>query len=257
MNEIIMVASGKGGVGKTTVSSSIGVSLSQLGKKVCLIDFDFGLRNLDLALGLENNVIYDIVDVMMDNCKLREAVIKDNKYLSMGFIPAAQFKDDVNFNIDKFESILTELKKKYDYIVIDCPAGIGENVIMASKFSTMGIVVVNAEPYSLRDADKLVSIMEKNEQIKDIRMIVNRIRKDFVKKGLMLNINDIIEVIGVRLLGVIPEDKSVIEASIKGTPAVLLKRNKTATEFMNIAKRICGENIPLTDFKKKTLFKSK
>ncbi len=255
MKEIIMVASGKGGVGKTTVAASIGVSLSMMGKKVCLIDFDFGLRNLDLALGVENLVVYDIFDVMLENCKLREAVIKESKYFSLGLIPASQFKDNEEFNREKFEEILKELKKKYDYIIIDCPAGIGENVTIAAHFATFGIVVVNPEPYSLRDADKLVSVMEENGQLKDVRMVVNRIRKDFVKKGLMLSINDIIEVMGIRLLGVVPEDKTVIEASIKGTPAVMMKKSKTSAEFLNMAKRICGVNIPLTDIKKKRFFK--
>ena len=254
MSEIIMVASGKGGVGKTTVAASIGVSLSQLNKRVCLIDFDFGLRNLDLALGLEDMVVFDIVDVALENCKLREAVIKDSKYMSLGFIPASQFKDDVELTNDKFASLINELKRKYDYIIIDCPAGIGENVQLASEFATMAIVVVNPEPYSLRDADKLIACIESHKNIKDTRLVVNRIRKEFVKKGLMLTVNDIIEVMGVRLIGVVPEDKSVIEASIKGIPAVMMKKSKTASRYYDIARRICGENVPLTDIKRKRFF---
>ena len=254
MSKVISVISGKGGVGKTTVTANVGIALSILGQKTVIIDTDIGLRNLDLALGLENSVVYDMSDLVSGECRMREAVIKDEKYHGLGFIPTSQFKTDIGLDFEKFEKIITELKKQYDYVIIDAPAGIGEGFEMAAKLSDMSLIVVNPEPFSLRDADRVASLLE-DAGVSDLRLIVNRIRPEMVTKGVMLNIDALIEALGVRLSGVIYEDCAIIEHAICGEPIVLDERSVTGNEFMNIARRICGENIPIEKIRRRKLFK--
>lgn len=254
MGKIIMVASGKGGVGKTTVTANISIALSSLGKSVIAVDADLGLRNLDLALGFENSVVYDIVDAVLENCRVREAVIKDEKYGKLSFLPASQFKDDIVVEFSKYSKLFEELKDKYDYVVIDCPAGIGDFVKNIIKISNLAIIVANPDPYSLRDADKLAYIME-NEGLEDIRLVINRLRKKLISKGIMPDINGIIEALAVKLLGVINEDEKFIECSITGVPLVMSKKNKQQKAFLDIANRIEGKNIPITEIKRSRLFR--
>lgn len=254
MSKVISVISGKGGVGKTTVTANVGIALSMLGQKTVIIDTDMGLRNLDLALGLENSVVYDMTDLIAGECRMREAVIKDEKYHGLGFIPTAQFKTEEGIDCEKFEKIIDELKKQYDYVIIDAPAGIGEGFEMAAKLSDMSLIVVNPEPFSLRDADRVAALLEEIG-VHDLRLIVNRIRPEMVAKGVMLNIDALIEALGVRLTGVLYEDSAIIEHAICGQPIVLDERSVTGTEFKNIARRICGENIPIEKIRKKKLFK--
>lgn len=250
MSKVISVISGKGGVGKTTVTANVGIALSLKGHKTVIIDTDIGLRNLDLALGLENNVIYDMVDLVMGECRLREAIVKDERYGCLGFIPTSQFKTESDLDFAKFEKIINELKKQYEYIIIDSPAGIGEGFKTAAKLSNMALIVVNPEPFSIRDADKVAGLLE-NLGVKDMRLVVNRLRPDMVGRGIMLDIESLIEALGVRLAGVLFEDESVIEAAICGMPVVLNEKSKTGIEFKNIAKRITGENVPIENVKKK------
>ncbi|MBQ2897352.1 MAG: septum site-determining protein MinD [Clostridia bacterium] len=254
MSKVISVISGKGGVGKTTVTANVGVALSLLGHKTVIIDTDLGLRNLDLALGLENNVIYDMVDLAMGECRLREAVIKDERYGALGFIPTSQFKTDNNIDFERFKKIILELKRQYEYIIIDSPAGIGEGFETAAKLSDMALIVVNPEPFSLRDADRVAGLLE-NLGVKDMRLIINRVRPQMIDRGIMLNLDSVIEALGVRLVGVLYEDESVIEAAIFGMPVVLNKKSKIADEFNSIAKRINGENVPIENIKKKSVWR--
>ena len=254
MSKVISVISGKGGVGKTTVTANVGIALAMLGQKTVIIDTDIGLRNLDLALGLENHVIYDMSDLISGECRMREAVIKDNRYHGLGFIPASQFKKDTGIDFDKFSKVIEELKKQYDYVIIDSPAGIGDGFEMAAKLSDMSLIVVNPEPFSLRDADRVASLLEELG-VKDSRLVVNRIRPGMVTKGIMLNIDALIEALGVRLAGVIYEDSAIIERAICGLPIVLDEKSVTGDEFKNIARRICGENIPIEKIRKRKLFK--
>ena len=202
MGIIIVVASGNGGVGKTTITANTGLALSSLGHNVIAVDTDLGLRNLDLALGLENDVVYDIVDIALENCRVREAIVRDEKYSKFSFLPASQFKDDIFVDFEKYKDLFLELKNKYDYVLIDCPAGIGEMVKNIIKLSDMAIIVANPDPYSLRDADKLAYIMEEFG-VKDIRLIVNRVRRNLISKGIMPNVGAIIEALAVRLVGVV------------------------------------------------------
>ena len=254
MSKVISIISGKGGVGKTTVTANVGIALSMLGQNTIIIDTDVGLRNLDLALGLENSVIYDMADLVSGECRMREAVIKDERYHGLGFIPASQFKTEIGLDFEKFEKIITELKLQYDYVIIDAPAGIGEGFEMAAKLSDMSLLVVNPEPFSLRDADRVASLLEEHG-VSDLRLIVNRIRPEMVTKGVMLNIDALIEALGIRLAGVLYEDSAIIEHAICGTPIVLDERSVTGAEFKNIARRICGENVPIEKIRKRKLFK--
>lgn len=254
MSKVISVISGKGGVGKTTVTANVGIALSMLGHKTVIIDTDVGLRNLDLALGLENNVVYDMSDIISGECRMREALIKDERYHGLGFIPASQFKTETGVDYGKFARVIEELKKQYDYVLIDSPAGIGEGFEMAAKLSDMSLIVVNPEPYSLRDADRVASLLEELG-VRDLRLIVNRIRPEMVTRGVMLNIDALIEALGVRLAGVIYEDSAIIERAICGMPIVMDERSVTGEEFKNIARRICGENIPIEKIRKRKLFK--
>lgn len=254
MGKVILVASGKGGVGKTTLTANLGIALAKCGKEVVLVDNDIGLRNLDLALGLENSVFYDVIDVINEDCKIREAIIKYEKCGKLSFIPASQFKDDFVLDKDKYFEFIQKLKEKFDIVIIDCPAGIGDNMLNAANASDTALIIVNPDPYSLRDADKLATLLEKYDNIKDVRLIINRMRKELVNKGIMLNIDNIIEALGIRLAGVIFEDSAIIEASIKGEPVINGLKSKSGKAFDDIAKRICGENIPIEEIKPKKRF---
>lgn len=254
MGKTILIASGKGGVGKTTLTANLGITLAELDNDVLVLDNDMGLRNLDLALGLENNIFYDAADIISDDCKIREAVIKYDKNSKLSFIAASQFKDELDIISDKYASFVNKLKEKYDYVLIDCPAGIGDNLKNAAMCCDMALIVVNPDPYSLRDADKLASVFDKYENIKDVRLVINRMRKELINSGIMLNIDSIIEALGIRLAGVIMEDAKVIEASIKGEPIVNMNKSKTGKSFRDIALRICGNNIPITEIKPRKRF---
>ncbi len=250
MGKIIVITSGKGGVGKTTVTANVGIALSLLGNNTVVVDTDLGLRNLDLALGMENLVVNDIIDVATEECKIREAVLRNNKCGSLAFLPASQFKDKKLLTEDNYKRLLERLKERYDYILIDCPAGIDEGFDIALSMCDMALIVVNPEPYSLRDADKVVGLCEE-KNISDIRLVVNRLRKKLVNEGVMLNIDSIIEAIGIRLIGVVYEDDDMMKYAIYGTPAILNKKSKTGKAFMDIAKRITGERIPVLDVKQR------
>lgn len=254
MGKTIVIASGKGGVGKTTLTANLGLALASLDNRVLLLDNDMGLRNLDLALGLENNVFYDVADVICEDCKTREAVVKYDKDAKVSFIAASQFKDELAIDPEKYASLINKLKEKYDYVLIDCPAGLGDNLLNAVMCADIALIVVNPDPYSLRDADKLAATFEKYENIKDVRLVINRMRKELVSSGIMLNIDSIIEALGIRLAGVIMEDTKVIEGAIKGEPIVNVSKSKTAKSFMDIALRICGNNIPIREIKPKKRF---
>ncbi len=254
MGKVILVASGKGGVGKTTLVANLGIAIAKNGKDIVLVDNDIGLRNLDLALGLENSVFYDVADIINEDCKIREATLKYEKCGKLSFIPASQFKDDFVLDSEKYSAFIKRLKEKYEYVIIDCPAGIGDNMKNAAISADMALIVVNPDPYSLRDADKLATLLEKYENIKDVRLVVNRMRRELVNKGIMLNIDSIIEALGVRLAGLVFEDAEIIEASIKGEPVINNSKSKSAKAFEDIAMRLCGANIPIEEIKPRKRF---
>lgn len=244
MGEVIVITSGKGGVGKTTTTANIGTGLAALGYKVVLVDTDIGLRNLDVVLGLENRIVYDIVDVTHGNCRLKQALIKDKRFEGLHLLPAAQTKDKTAVTPDQMRELSDELKKEFDYVIIDCPAGIEQGFKNAIAGAERAIVVTTPEVSAVRDADRIIGLLEAAE-LREPKLIVNRLRPAMVKKGDMMSIDDIIDILAINLVGVVPEDEMIVVTTNKGEPAVLDDKSKAGQAYRNIAKRITGEDVPL------------
>ncbi|MER2089824.1 septum site-determining protein MinD [Sporosarcina sp. JAI121] len=245
MGEAIVITSGKGGVGKTTTSANLGTALALQGKKVCLIDTDIGLRNLDVILGLENRIIYDLVDVIEGRCKVQQALVKDKRFDDGLFLlPAAQTTDKNAVNPEQMKTLITELKRDYDYILIDCPAGIEQGFKNAISGADRAIVVTTPEISAVRDADRIIGLLE-NEDIEPPKLIINRIRRHLMNNGDSLDVNDITTHLSIDLLGIILDDENVISSSNKGEPVVMDPSNPAAIGYRNIARRILGESVPL------------
>ncbi|MCP8617009.1 septum site-determining protein MinD [Salirhabdus salicampi] len=244
MGEAIVITSGKGGVGKTTTTANIGTSLALLGKKVCLVDTDIGLRNLDVILGVENRIIYDIVDVVTERCNVKQALVKDKRFDCLHLLPAAQTSDKTAVTPEGIKKVIDELKPDYDYIFIDCPAGIELGYQNAIAGADKAIVVTTPEKSSVRDADRIIGLLEK-EDIEPPYLVINRIRTHMVKSGDMLDINDIVSTLAVDLLGIVADDEEVIKASHHGEPIAFQPNTKASISYRNIARRILGESVPL------------
>ncbi|SDK40728.1 septum site-determining protein MinD [Sediminibacillus albus] len=244
MGEAIVITSGKGGVGKTTTTANLGTALALMEKKVCLIDTDIGLRNLDVVMGLENRIIYDIVDVIQKRCKLKQALIKDKRFDCLYLLPAAQTSDKSDLTPEGMEEIVTELKQEYDYILIDCPAGIEQGYKNAVAGADKAIVVTTPEKSSVRDADRIIGLLEK-EDIEPPHLIVNRIRNHMVKTGDMLDVDEIVQILSIELLGIVADDDEVIKASNHGEPVAFHPNTKASLAYRNITRRILGETVPL------------
>ncbi|WP_026569815.1 septum site-determining protein MinD [Sediminibacillus terrae] len=245
MGEAIVITSGKGGVGKTTTTANIGTALALMEKKVCLIDTDIGLRNLDVVMGLENRIIYDIVDVIQKRCKLKQALIKDKRFDCLYLLPAAQTSDKSDLTPEGMEAIVAELKQEYDYILIDCPAGIEQGYKNAVAGADKAIVVTTPEKSSVRDADRIIGLLEKEEKVEPPHLIVNRIRNHMVKNGDMLDVDEIVQILSIELLGIVADDDEVIKASNHGEPVAFHPNTKASLAYRNIARRILGETVPL------------
>ncbi|OZU89827.1 septum site-determining protein MinD [Virgibacillus indicus] len=255
MGEAIVITSGKGGVGKTTTSANIGTALALMGKKVCLIDTDIGLRNLDVIMGLENRIIYDIVDVIQERCKLNQALIKDKRFDFLALLPAAQTSDKSAVTIEGMKKIVTELKQEYDYIIIDCPAGIEQGFQNAIAGADKAIVVTTPEKSSVRDADRIVGLLEKQD-MESPKLVINRIRNHMMKNGDMIEIDDIVQILSIDLIGIVIDDDEVIKASNSGNPVALQPNSKASIAYRNIARRILGETVPLQSLEsEKGMFK--
>ncbi|MCC8014714.1 MAG: septum site-determining protein MinD [Eubacterium sp.] len=250
MGKVIVITSGKGGVGKTTTSANIGTGLAQLNKNVLLIDADIGLRNLDVIVGMEDRIVYDLTDVIEGNCRLSEAIIKDSKLQNLSLLPAAQTKDKTSVTPEQMEKLCAELKESYDYVIIDCPAGIEQGFKNAIAGADMAIVVAVPEVSAVRDADRIKGLLEQ-AGIKEPKLILNRVRPEMVKSGDMLSLEDIKEILCIESIGVIPDEASVIIASNKGIPVINSENSLAAAAYKNIVKRIEGEDVPLLDLNKK------
>lgn len=246
MQNVIVVTSGKGGVGKTTTVANLGSALAQAGKKVVLIDTDIGLRNLDVVLGLENRIVYDLVDVVEGNCRLKQALIKDKRYDGLYLLPAAQTRDKNAVNPEQMKKLIVELGDEFDYVLIDCPAGIEQGFKNAIAAAKSAIVVTVPDVSSVRDADRIIGLLSANG-IDDCRLLVNRLRPDLVKKGDMLALDDTLDILGIELIGVVPEDEKIIRSSNMGEPVVQNDKSMAGKAFRNIAKRILGDNVALLD----------
>ncbi len=256
MGEVLVITSGKGGVGKTTTSANIGTGLAALGYKVVLVDTDIGLRNLDVVLGLENRIVYDIVDVAQGNCRLKQALIKDKRFEGLHLLPAAQTKDKSAVNPEQMIELCNELKKEFDFVVIDCPAGIEQGFKNAIAGAQRAIVVTTPEVSAVRDADRIIGLLEAAE-LRNPRLIVNRLRPKMVKKGDMMGIEDIVDILAIDIIGVVPEDETIVVSTNRGEPAVLDNNSKAGQAYRNIAKRLTGEEIPLMNLEADTGFMQK
>ena len=245
MGEVIVITSGKGGVGKTTTTANLGSSLAEAGKKVVLVDTDIGLRNLDVVMGLENRIVYDIVDVVEEKCKLRQALIKDKRFEELFLLPAAQTRDKTAINEEQMKELTKKLKEDFDYILIDCPAGIEQGFKNAIAGADRAIVVTTAEISAIRDADRIIGLLESSE-IRNPELIVNSLRPNMVKKGEMMEVDDIVDLLSVDLIGVVPDDEYIITQTNKGEPVIKNKKAPSGKAYIEIARRILGENIDVT-----------
>ncbi|MFZ3170567.1 MAG: septum site-determining protein MinD [Carboxydocellales bacterium] len=246
MGEVIVITSGKGGVGKTTTTANIGTGLAALGKKVVLVDTDIGLRNLDVVMGLENRIVYDIVDVTSGNCKLRQALIKDKRFEGLFLLPAAQTKDKSAVNQEQMKKLCDDLKAEFEFVIIDCPAGIEQGFRNAIAGAERAIVVTTPEISAVRDADRIIGLLEAAE-LREPELVVNRLRPQMVKKGDMMGIDDMIDILAVKLIGVVPDDETIIVSTNRGEPAVLDQNSRAGQAYRNITRRIAGESIPFLD----------
>ena len=244
MGRVLVITSGKGGVGKTTTVANIGTGLASLGQKVVLLDTDIGLRNLDVVMGLENRIVYDIVDAATGQCKLKQAMIKDKRFENMYLIPAAQTKDKNAVNESQMKAICEELKEEFDFVLIDCPAGIEQGFKNAIAGADAAIVVTNPEVSAVRDADRIIGLLEANG-LNEPKLIINRMRANMVKQGDMMGVDDMLEILAVKLLGVVPEDDNIVISTNRGEPAVLDQKSQAGQAYRNIVQRIMGNNVPI------------
>ncbi len=243
----IVVTSGKGGVGKTTTTANVGAALARQGERVCVIDTDVGLRNLDVVMGLEGRVVFDLIDVFEGRCRLRQALVKDKRVDSLHLLPASQTNDKSSLSEARMQETVRRLVEEegFDRVLIDSPAGIESGFQTAASAADGAMVVVNPEVSSVRDADRIIGLLEARE-IQDVRLVVNRIRPEMVKRGDMLEVEDVLEILGIKLIGIVPEDERILVSTNVGSPAALEEnsRNGAGGAFRDIAKRVRGEDVP-------------
>ncbi|MBU5592737.1 septum site-determining protein MinD [Clostridium sp. MSJ-4] len=244
MGEAVVITSGKGGVGKTTTTANIGTALASMGKKVVVVDGDTGLRNLDVLMGLENRIVFTILDVLEERCRLKQALIKDKRFPNLCLLPTAQTRDKGDIRPDQMLRVVNDLKEEFDYVIIDSPAGIEQGFENAVVGADRAIVVVNPEITSVRDADRVIGKLDA-KGLERHEVIVNRLNYEMTKNGDMLDIDDIIETLSVKLIGVVPDDRTITISTNKGEPIVLDENAMAGKAFRNIAKRITGEEVPL------------
>ena len=253
MSQVIVVTSGKGGVGKTTTTANIGVGLAMRGKSVVLIDTDTGLRNLDLLLGLENRIMYDLVDVTEGRVPYNKALVRHKKFETLFLLPTSQVKDKSSIKPAQLIVLCNELRKEYDYIIIDCPAGIEQGFQTAIAAADTALVVTMPEISAVRDADKIIGELGRADK-DNIKLIVNRIRPQMVEKGDMLDMNDINDILSISCIGQVPDDEMVVTATNKGEPVIVSGSSLAGKAYTNIVGRICGEEIPFMEFPKEGFF---
>jgi len=246
--KVITVTSGKGGVGKTTITANLATALAMQGKKVVAIDADIGLRNLDVVMGLENRIVYDLVDVVEGRCRLRQAMIKDKRQQELYLIPAAQTRDKMAVSPSDMVLVCDQLRQEVDFVIVDSPAGIERGFRNAIAPADQVLVVTNPEISAVRDADRIIGLIEAEEK-GPAKLIINRIKPDMVARGDMLSINDVIDILAIQLIGIVPEDESVLISSNQGTPIAMRGSNGVSAgqAFRNIAHRLVGEDVPLMD----------
>jgi septum site-determining protein MinD len=253
MGEVIVITSGKGGVGKTTTTANIGTALAMEGKQVVLVDADIGLRNLDVVMGLENRIVYDLVDVVEGTCRLKQALIKDKRFNGLFLLPAAQTKDKNAVSPNQMQELSKELKEQFDYILIDCPAGIEQGFKNAIAGADEAVIVTIPEVSAVRDADRIIGLLS-SSGLRDPKLIINRLRIDMVKRGDMMNIEDTIDILGIDLLGVVPDDERIVVSTNRGEPVVTEESTMAGKAYRNIAKRLLGQDVPIMDMEETESF---
>lgn len=247
MSEVIVVTSGKGGVGKTTTSANIGTGLAIEGKKVVMLDADIGLRNLDVVMGLENRIIYDLVHVIEGTCRLKQALVRDKRYEGLYLLPAAQTRDKDAVTPEQMQKLCDSIKEEgFDYIIIDCPAGIEQGFKNAIAAADKAIVVTTPEISAVRDADRIIGMLESNGLLNS-KLILNKIRVDMVSRNEMMSLADVEDILAIDTLGIIPDDENIVISTNKGEPVVANEDSIAGLAYRNIVKRILGEDIPLLE----------
>lgn len=255
MSKVIVITSGKGGVGKTTCTANIGAGLAKMNKKVVLIDTDIGLRNLDVVMGLENRIVYNLVDVVEGNCRIRQALIKDKHQPNLFLLPAAQTRDKSAVSPEQMRKLVDDLRPVFDYIILDCPAGIEQGFRNACAAADHAIIVTTPEVSAIRDADRIIGLLE-SDGLRSIDLIINRIRIDMVKKGDMMSVEDVTDILSANLLGAIPDEEGIVIASNHGETIV---GNDTIAgrAYINICSRLEGETVPLENLERTVTFRSR
>lgn len=243
MGVAYVITSGKGGVGKTTTTANLGTALARMGKKVVVVDADTGLRNLDVVMGLENRIVYDLVDVVDGLCRLKQALIRDKRFEGLYLLPTAQTKDKTAVKPEQMQKLCNELKEEFEYVLIDCPAGIERGFENAVAGSDKAIIVTVPEVSAVRDADRIIGKLE-SKGMDDHQLIINRLKVDMAKRGDMLNIDDMLDILSIKLLGVIPDDEKIIISTNRGEPVVTDDTSPAGKAYRNIAKRVVGEDVP-------------
>ena len=249
MSEVIVITSGKGGVGKTTTTANIGTGLAKLGKKVVMIDTDIGLRNLDVVMGLENRIVYNLVDVVEGNCRLKQALIKDKRYSNLFLLTSAQTRDKSAVSPEQMRKLVDELRKDFDYILLDCPAGIEQGFKNAIAGADRAIIVTTPEVSAIRDADRIIGLLEASD-LRDIHLIINRLRPDMIARGDMMSVDDVTEILAVNLLGTILDDEQIVIAANQGEP-LSGQKSQAEEEYRNICRRLLGEEVPFVELQQK------
>ena len=242
MNDVIVVTSGKGGVGKTTTTANVGTGLAASGKKVVLIDTDIGLRNLDVVMGLENRIVYNLVDVVEGNCRVKQALIRDKRYPGLYLLPSAQTRDKTAVNESQMRKLSEQLKEQFDYVLLDCPAGIEQGFKNAIAGANRALVVTTPEVSAIRDADRIIGLLEASAMGR-IDLVINRMRFDMVKRGDMMTVDDVVDILSVPLIGVIPDDENVVIATNQGEPLVG-NHTMAGRAYYNLCMRILGQEVP-------------
>ncbi|MEW6298453.1 MAG: septum site-determining protein MinD [Thermodesulfobacteriota bacterium] len=242
----IVITSGKGGVGKTTATANIGVGLAKHGRKVVMVDGDIGLRNLDIIMGLENRIVYHLVDVVRGRCQVRQALVKDKRFPHLSLLPASQVDQKEAITPEQMRDLTAQLREEFDFVLIDCPAGIEQGFRNAVAGADEAIVITTPDVSPVRDADRVIGLLQST--LGDPQLIINRMSAEMVKRGDMLNQQDVLDILAVRLLGIVPEDEEVVIAGNRGSPVILNDRSRSGQAYDRIVRRILGEEIPISEF---------
>ena len=245
---VITVTSGKGGVGKTTTTANLGAALAMLSQRVVTIDADIGLRNLDVVMGLENRIVYDLVDVVEGRCRLRQALIRDKRLSELYLLPAAQTRDKTAVNPEQMIELCDQLRPEFDFILVDSPAGIEQGYRNAVAPANRVVIVTTPEVSAVRDADRIVGLVEAEEK-GPACLIINRLNPEMVRKGQMMSTEDVVELLAIDLLGIVPEDKEIVIATNRGTPVAMDGKTPSGQAYRNIAGRLLGQEIPFMPLK--------